>query len=101
VTSEKPASTEEAVELYLDLRRRGAARDPAAFAARHPELEPELSSALGALLALERATGAPAQRARDLPDRIGGFAIVREIGRGGMGVVLEAIEEPLGRRVAL
>ncbi|MCP3977764.1 MAG: serine/threonine protein kinase [bacterium] len=32
---------------------------------------------------------------------IAGFRIVRAIGRGGMGVVYEAIEESLGRRVAL
>ncbi len=32
---------------------------------------------------------------------IAGFRVVREIGRGGMGVVYEAIELALGRRVAL
>ena len=30
-----------------------------------------------------------------------GFRVVREIGRGGMGIVYEADEEVLGRRVAL
>lgn len=35
------------------------------------------------------------------PLELGGFRVVREIGRGGMGVVYEAIEIALGRRVAL
>jgi serine/threonine protein kinase len=42
----------------------------------------------------------PAVGRRPLPT-IAGFQIVREIGRGGMGVVYEAIELALGRRAAL
>ncbi|MBI4615370.1 MAG: protein kinase [Planctomycetes bacterium] len=36
-----------------------------------------------------------------LPDRLGEFRILREIGKGAMGVVYEAIQESLSRRVAL
>lgn len=35
------------------------------------------------------------------PERIGDFRIVREIGRGGMGIVFEAVQESLERRVAI
>jgi eukaryotic-like serine/threonine-protein kinase len=35
------------------------------------------------------------------PERFGPYRVVRSIGRGGMGEVYEAVEEPLGRRVAV
>ena len=50
-----PCSAGEAVELFLERRRGGEHLDPAAFAARYPELGPDLQSALEALVALERA----------------------------------------------
>src|SRR5262249_61297531 len=37
----------------------------------------------------------------DIPERLGEFRIVREIGRGGMGRIYEAEQERLKRRVAI
>jgi hypothetical protein len=69
----------------------------------------ELIAKIG--VANESALAAAAAEARDL-DRVlapslpkdaklGEFRVVREIGRGGMGIVYEAVQEPLARRVAL
>ena len=99
--TDRPHSTEEALESYLNLRRRGERIGAAEFARRHPHLGAELVDALEALELLEGLGGSPNPDDVDLPDRVGSFRVVREIGRGGMGIVLEAIEEPLGRRVAL
>ncbi len=67
--------------------------------ARGPRGEEELIEA-----ALRQETGPPMGPgvSRPLPERIGPYKVVREIGAGGMGVVYEARQEqPIRRRVAL
>ena len=72
--------------------------DPEEYAGRHPDLAPLLREVLPALQALHRPAGdAPVAVAGTLGD----FRLIREVGRGGMGVVYEAEQISLARRVAL
>jgi serine/threonine protein kinase/Tfp pilus assembly protein PilF len=98
------------LEGYLQQLEQGGEPDPEALLAQHPQLAEPLRACLASLAFLHDAAlslrggqrpalhevAAPPQRAV-----LGDFRIVREVGRGGMGVVYEAEQLSLGRRVAL
>src|SRR5271167_197825 len=74
--------------------------DAEAFASRYPELADHLRQVLPALALLEPSAFGGDESA-GLTKRLGDFRLLREVGRGGMGVVYEAEQISLGRRVAL
>jgi WD40 repeat protein/serine/threonine protein kinase len=94
---------------YLAALERGETLDRAALRAAHPDLAEDLEACLASLDFIRRAAASGSARiVGDAPleiepiaGRLGDFRIIREAGRGGMGVVYEAEQISLGRRVAL
>src|SRR5579885_3071735 len=89
-----------ALDAALDARQAGRPVDRDALLARYPQL----AEALHALDQLDRNSptlaagpGAPAA----LPERVGPYLIERELGSGGFGVVYQAYDPDVKRRVAL
>jgi eukaryotic-like serine/threonine-protein kinase len=110
--SEARDPVEELAEEFVARHRRGERPSLSEYTRRYPEHAAAIRTLFPALVKLEQLkpapldpTGAPGVR----PDpggghtleRLGDFCILREVGRGGMGVVYEAEQLSLGRRVAL
>jgi serine/threonine protein kinase/tetratricopeptide (TPR) repeat protein len=103
-----------ALEEYLCLLETPQPPDRQAFLQRFPEIADLLAEALDGLELIRAATpgmqgnpddraGAPPAVAEALARRqpLGDFRLLREVGRGGMGIIFEAEQLSLGRRVAL
>ncbi|HET6328422.1 MAG TPA: protein kinase [Planctomycetaceae bacterium] len=93
---------------FVERHRRGEGPSVEAYAVEHPELAPQIRDLFPTIAALEKVRAGQEQPddRRAVPsapklERLGDFRIVREIGRGGMGIVYEAMQESLGRRVAV
>jgi serine/threonine protein kinase/tetratricopeptide (TPR) repeat protein len=102
-----------ALEEYLSALRSGSAPSREEFLDRHPDIAVILSECIAGLEFIQDAgaqfaTG-PVERSSPMLEetalpcsaRLGDYRILREVGRGSMGVVYEAEQISLGRRVAL
>ncbi len=97
-------------ELFLARYRAGERPSVEEYATRHPELADQIRRLMPALVMMEPELPIVPDHAAALQPpagttgesrRLGDYRILREIGRGGMGVVYEAEQISLGRQVAL
>ena len=93
---------------FTEQCRSGRRPSIAGYAEQHPELAGEIRELFPTIAAIEQVKSATSQSSSAGPvrgdvklERLGDFRIIRELGRGGMGIVYEAQQESLCRRVAI
>lgn len=93
---------------YMGRLRQGQSPSLEDYAVRFPELAAEIRELFPTIAVTERLKARQARSSDGRAtlgaarlERLGDFRIIRELGRGGMGVVFEAEQESLGRRVAV
>jgi serine/threonine protein kinase len=96
------------IEDFQERLRRGELPSIPDYASRYPDYKDEILEIFPTLQTMEelKTKRELLKNPRQFPgfqklNRLGEYRIVREIGRGGMGIVFEAFQETLNRRVAI
>jgi WD40 repeat protein/serine/threonine protein kinase len=99
---------EELAEEFLNRCRRGERPALSEYTNRYPEWAERIRSLFPLLVDMEAARpdlkenpSAEGVGADPKLDRLGDYQVLQEVGRGGMGIVYEAVQVSLGRHVAL
>ena len=105
-SSDDPVVLDDIAAEIMAQCRSGQKPDLEDYAARHPHLAEAIREHMPALVKLHELTPPEPASGHALSDgepprQFGDFRIVRELGRGGMGVVYHAEQHSLGRPVAL
>ncbi len=96
----------DAIAEYVDLHAGSEEVDINALCRRHPDLEPELRAAIKTLSTLDETNPGDGEIPSGddeppIPARLSGHKVLHEIGSGGMARVFAALDERLGRKVAV
>ena len=92
---------EAVIERYLEELAKGQTPDQESYLRDHPDLADTLRGVFKTLDFVEMTGRSLNASCLGRDQLLGDFRIVREVGRGGMGIVYEAVQTSLDRRVAL
>ncbi|NLS95504.1 MAG: serine/threonine protein kinase [Planctomycetaceae bacterium] len=100
---------EQLADEFASRLREGETPSIAEYSRRYPQYAEQIEQLFPAVAVMERYRCQEESQRRSgfraghsaVPEFLGDFRIVREIGRGGMGIVYEAEQQSLARRVAL